>query len=42
MSLTVHRWPPLSEMPVVKPEATRAGTPPIRSSSAIAPENCWQ
>ena len=26
----------------MKPVATRAGTPPIRSSSASAPENCWQ
>jgi hypothetical protein len=31
-----------SVAPVEKPVATRAGTPPIRSSSAIAPENCWQ
>ena len=28
--------------PSVKPVTTRAGTPAIRSSSAIAPENCWQ
>ena len=28
--------------PGAKPEATRAGIPLIRSSSAIAPENCWQ
>ena len=26
----------------VKPVATRAGMPAIRSSSAIAPEYCWQ
>src|SRR5215213_9778844 len=31
-----------SKAPVVKPVATRAGTPPIRSSSASAPEYCWQ
>ena len=28
--------------PGLKPVATRAGTPPMRSSSAIAPEKCWQ
>ena len=28
--------------PGVKPVATRAGIPPMRSSSAIAPEKCWQ
>ena len=28
--------------PGEKPLATRAGTPPMRSSSAIAPEKCWQ
>ena len=26
----------------MKPVATRAGIPPMRSSSASAPENCWQ
>jgi hypothetical protein len=31
-----------SSEPEVKPVATRAGMPPIRSSSAIAPEYCWQ
>jgi hypothetical protein len=31
-----------SNVPGVKPAATRAGTPPIRSRSAMAPENCWQ
>jgi hypothetical protein len=31
-----------SSEPDVKPVTTRAGTPAIRSSSAIAPENCWQ
>ena len=25
-----------------KPDATRAGIPSMRSSSVIAPENCWQ
>src|SRR6476469_1491096 len=29
-------------LPVVKPTATRAGMPCIRSTSAIAPENIWQ
>ena len=33
---------PLREAAGLKPVATRAGTPPIRSSSAIAPEKCWQ
>ena len=28
--------------PGLNPVATRAGTPPIRSSSAMAPEKCWQ
>ena len=28
--------------PGANPDATRAGTPPIRSRSAIAPLNCWQ
>ena len=32
----------VSSEPDVKPVTTRAGTPAIRSSSAIAPENCWQ
>ena len=31
-----------SSEPDVNPVTTRAGTPPMRSSSAIAPENCWQ
>src|SRR3954467_10587485 len=31
-----------SSEPVLKPVATRAGIPAIRSSSAIAPEYCWQ
>ena len=42
MSLTSHRLVAVSYVPVVKPVATRAGTPPIRSSSAIEPANCWQ
>jgi hypothetical protein len=32
----------VSSEPEVKPVTTRDGTPAIRSSSAIAPENCWQ
>jgi hypothetical protein len=31
-----------SRLPGVNPVATRAGTPAIRSSSAIAPEKYWQ
>ena len=31
-----------SSAPVVNPVDTRAGMPAIRSSSAIAPEYCWQ
>ena len=31
-----------SRAPGEKPETTRAGIPDMRSSSAIAPEKCWQ
>ena len=31
-----------SRVPGEKPAAIRAGMPAMRSSSAIAPENCWQ
>ena len=42
VSRTIHAPLRLEKPPGVKPAATRAGTPPMRSSSAIAPANCWQ
>ena len=41
-SRTTYSFSVRSSAPVVKPAATRAGTPPMRSSSAIAPLYCWQ
>ena len=41
-SRTTYSFVLVSSEPEVKPVTTRAGTPAIRSSSAIAPENCWQ
>jgi hypothetical protein len=42
VSRTTHSpwrfWKPPGENPV----ATRAGIPPMRSRTAIAPEKCWQ
>ena len=35
-------WVAPSREPGEKPATTRAGTPPIRSSSAVAPAKCWQ
>ena len=32
----------LTREPGEKPAATRAGTPPMRSSSAVAPAKYWQ
>ena len=41
-SRTMYSLRLVSKRPGLKPDATRAGTPPIRSISAITPENCWQ
>ena len=41
-SRTTYSRSSSSNEPGEKPVATRAGTPPMRSSSASAPENCWQ
>src|SRR3954463_1978258 len=41
-SRTRYSFATWSKLPGVKPPATRAGMPSIRSISAIAPENCWQ
>ena len=41
-SRTTYSLVLVSSDPEVKPVTTRVGTPAIRSSSAIAPENCWQ
>ena len=42
VSRTIQACLRLEKPPGEKPVTTRAGTPPIRSSSAIAPEKCWQ
>jgi hypothetical protein len=42
VSRTIQASRRLENPPGLKPVATRAGTPPIRRSSAIAPEKCWQ
>ena len=41
-SRTTYSFSFSSNAPVVNPVATRAGMPAIRSSSASAPEYCWQ
>ena len=41
-SRTTHSPWRLRKPPGEKPVATRVGMPPKRSSSAIAPEKCWQ
>ena len=42
VSRTIQASLRLEKPPGLKPVATRAGTPPMRSSSAMAPEKCWQ
>ena len=41
-SWSVTTQVPSSGVPLVKPTATRAGIPSIRSIAAIAPAKCWQ
>ncbi len=41
-SRTTYSLASRSSAPEVKPVTTRDGTPAIRSTSAIAPEKCWQ
>ena len=40
--VTVSRSPEPAGSPGVKPTATLAGMPSVRSITAIALENCWQ
>ena len=42
MSRTIQASRRLEYPPGLKPVATRAGTPPMRSNIAIAPAKCWQ